>query len=62
MFTKFIVGSHIWLVPSELVTDLFIKAVLLLNETQQAHEVLWTEGHKEAFELINNHPAVWKPL
>jgi len=61
-YVKFLVGTRLWLVPFEFVTDLFIAAVEKLNNTEQGKVVEWTEDEKKEFDKVDWVPQVYKPL
>jgi hypothetical protein len=61
-YIKFLVGTRLWLVPSEVVTEAFIAAVERLNNTEQGKAVEWTDEEKQAFDHVDWVPQVYKPL
>ena len=61
-YVKFLVGTRLWLVPAEFVTDVFIAAVEKLNNTEQGKVVEWSDEEAKAFDEMDWVPRVCKPL
>lgn len=59
---KTMVGTHLWLVPSELYSDDFRNAVSKLNKGPLGKDLGWTRAEENAFLVVYGSPEVWKPL
>ena len=56
------VGSTVWLVPPEIATPQFEKAVEKLNTTPHGGIIGWTKEEEAAFKRVLSHHATWRPL
>lgn len=61
-YLKIKVGRHIWLVPTDIVTPEFKRAVEKFNGTDDGEVVSFTNEEYDAFVKVDYYPGTWKPF